>query len=90
MPTKLKRYTFVCPAKLEELIERDANLNERSVSNQIVWNLKQFYEGQERAASLFTQSPSDDRREPPVFRTPEKPSDRTSEGPRGSRNQEKS
>lgn len=91
MPTKLKRYTVVFPPNLREMVERDAFINKRSISNQVVVNLDEFYESQRKAASLFTpQLPSEDRRETLVVRTPKAQDDQRQLRVRNSPDQDKS
>ncbi len=72
MPTNLKRHNVTFPAAIYATIEKDAALNERSISGQIIFILKGWYADKEREADLFRATPLHEAKhhEAPVFETP--------------------
>ncbi len=74
MSTKLKRFTIVCPADLQRMIEREAELNQRPISNQLVWNLYNYYREKKQAADVFMpQLLAEERRQVPYFEPADQP-----------------
>ncbi len=72
--SKWKRYTISFPPDIEKLITDDSELNGRTISNVVVWNLTMFYTEQKRQATLFKPQPlEEERRQPAYFSTPEVP-----------------
>lgn len=72
MPTKLPRIFVTLPQALYDTVKRDAELNERSESSQVVWALRQYYEDMKKQVELFTspQLHEAKRMEAPIFETP--------------------
>ncbi len=71
MATKLPRLSVTFPAELFAMLQRDANLFERSISSQIIWSLKRYYQDRKTEADLFTPTPLREGKRPevPVFDT---------------------
>lgn len=72
MPTKLPRLSVTMPQAVYDMVKRDAELNERSESSQVVWALKQYYAGMKKQVELFTLPQLHEvvRGQAPVFETP--------------------
>lgn len=72
MPTKLPRFTVTFPQDIYDMVRRDAELNNRSESSQVVWGLKQYYAGMKKQVELFTppQLHEAKRMQAPIFETP--------------------
>ncbi len=72
MPTNLKRHNVTFPAAIYATIEKDAEFNERSISGQIIFILKEWYSEKQKEADFFRATPLHEakRHEAPVFETP--------------------
>lgn len=75
MALKPARINLSAPEDLFEMVQKDALLNDRSLSNQVVWVLKQYYVVRKKEAELFTPSQlrEEERLKAPVFRMKDEP-----------------
>lgn len=73
MPTKRPRLNVSFPEqRFYDTVLRDATVNRRSMSDQIVWILDQYYSERKKEADLFTATPLREAKhsDVPVFETP--------------------
>lgn len=75
MPTKLPRFSVTFPQDIYDMVRRDAELNNRSESSQVVWGLKQYYAGMKKQVELFTSPQLHEAKHlhAPIFETPAVP-----------------
>lgn len=71
MASKLLRLSVTFPENIYTMMTRDAEANERSQSNQVIWVMKQYYVTKRREAEIFTPTEltEGERRQVPVFGT---------------------
>jgi len=71
MAAKLSPISIRFPPDLAQMIQKDATLNERSFSGQVVWAVRAHYMTRKMEAELFTPTELDgsEPRKIPVFRT---------------------
>lgn len=78
MPTEAPRISVNFTDKdsgLYETVIKDADMNERSDSGQVIWVLKQYYATRKKEAEVFTPTEltEGERRKAPVFGTRQTP-----------------
>lgn len=85
MPTKHPRLSVTFPEQeFYNTVFADATISRRSMSDQIIWILDQYYAERKKEAALFTPAPLSEGRRVPVFEDTPQPQPERVSRPRAS------